>query len=88
MPSVSIKQSRETGNLALGQKNLQVAKAGRVLYVRIQCLHVLNPELKYGAVSWHLDDHNVLLTLSSSWNPSSHTHTVSQRDLLEIQTIA
>lgn len=84
MPSMSIKQRRETGDLALGQKNLQVAKAGMALYVRIQRLHVLSPELKYGAVSWYPDDHNVLLNLSPSWNPSSHTHTVSQRDLLEM----
>lgn len=77
MPSMSMKQRRETGDLALGQGNLQVAKAGMDLYV-------LNPELKYGAVSWHPDDHNVLLNLSPSWNPSSHTHTVSQRDLLEM----
>lgn len=88
MPSMSIKQRRETGDLALGQKNLQVAKAEIALQVLTQCLYVLNPELKYGAVSWHPDDHNVLLNLSPSWNPSSHTHVVSQRDLLEMQTIA
>lgn len=40
---MSIKQRRETGDLALGQKNLQVAKAEIVLHVLIQCLYVLNP---------------------------------------------
>lgn len=85
---MSIKQRRETGDLALGKKNLQVAKAEIVLHVLTQRLYVLNPELKYEAVSWCPDYHNVLLNLSPSWNPSSHTHAVSQRDLLEMQTIA